>query len=127
MVVLKRRDFARWQVSEDLSDGALCNAVREMESGLIDADLGGCLYKKRIARTGSGKSAGYRTLLSARSGDRYVFLFGFAKSARANVSTEEKKAMRYAGKLFLSLSGDALALALQAGTLEEVHCDQQNH
>lgn len=127
MVVFKRRGFARWQATEDLADSALCVAVREMESGLVDADLGGCLYKKRIARPGGGKSAGYRTLLSARLGDRYVFLFGFAKSAQANVSTEEKKAMRYTGKLFLSLSGDALALALQAGTLEEVHCDQQNH
>jgi len=37
-----------------------------MESGLIDADLGGLLYKKRVARPGGGKSGGYRTLLSAQ-------------------------------------------------------------
>jgi len=94
-----------------------------MERGLIDADLGGCLYKKRVARAGGGKSGGYRTLLSAKLGSRYVFLFGFAKSARANVTAQEKKALRYAGKVFLSLSSDALNLALQAGTLEEVVCD----
>lgn len=49
MDVLKRKDFARWQVSEKLSDRALCNAIQEMEAGLIDADLGGHLYKLRFA------------------------------------------------------------------------------
>lgn len=66
MNILKRKDFARWQAGEKLSDTALCKAVQEMESGLIDADLGGHLYKKRVARPGAGKSGGYRTLLSAK-------------------------------------------------------------
>jgi len=124
MTVFKRREFARWQADEKLADSALCKAVQEMESGLVDADLGGCLYKKRIARDGAGKSGGHRTLLSARVGVRYVFLFGFAKSARANISVEEKKALRYASSVFLGLSPEALALAIQVGTLEEVNCDQ---
>ena len=68
MNVLKRKDFARWQAGEKLPDAALCRAVHEMEAGLIDADLGGFLYKKRVARLGGGKSGGYRTLLSARIG-----------------------------------------------------------
>ena len=52
MSVLKRKDFARWQTGEKLPDDALCHAVQEMEHGLIDADLGGFLYKKRLARPG---------------------------------------------------------------------------
>lgn len=32
MIVLKRKDFARWQVSEKLSDAALCKAVKEMRA-----------------------------------------------------------------------------------------------
>lgn len=115
MTVLKRREFARWQLGEKLADSALCKAVQEMEEGLIDADLGGCLYKKRIAREGGGKSNGYRTLLSARIGRHYVFMFGFAKSARANITAEEKKALRYVGSVFLGLSQDALLKALQVG------------
>jgi len=124
MVVLKRRDFAKWQAVEQITDSVLCKAIREMERGLVDVDLGGCLYKKRIPREGGGKSGGYRTLLSAKIGRRYVFLFGFAKSARANISTVEKKALRYAGRVFLNLSEEALGLALQVGTLEETYCDQ---
>jgi hypothetical protein len=122
--ILKRKDFARWQAAEKLLDAALCKAVEEMESGLIDADLGGHLYKKRVARAGGGKSGGYRTLLSARIGDRYVFLHGFPKSTTGNITQDEKKALQYAGKVFLGLSAAALAKALQTGILQEVHCEQ---
>lgn len=124
--VLKRKDFARWQTGERLPDAALCRAVEEMESGLIDADLGGHLYKKRVARAGGGKSGGYRTLLSARIGSRYMFLHGFPKSDKANITPDEKKALQFAGRVFLELSAEALAKALQAGVLLEVQCEQDH-
>lgn len=124
--IFKRKDFARWQAHEMLLDSALCKAVAEMESGLIDADLGGLLYKKRIARPGAGKSGGYRTAISARIGHRYVFLHGFSKSEIANITLDERKALRFAGQVFLELSSDALSKALQSGVLLEVRCEQ-NH
>ncbi len=124
--ILKRKDFAKWQAGEKLPDAALCKAVKEMEGGLIDADLGGLLYKKRVARPGGGKSGGFRTLLSARIGSRYVFLHGFAKNDKANITEEEKKALQFAGKVFLDLSGEALTKALQSGVLMEVHCEQDH-
>jgi hypothetical protein len=124
--ILKRKAFARWQSGECLPDAALCKAVQEMESGLIDADLGGSLYKKRVARPGGGKSGGYRTLVSARIGSRYVFLHGFPKSDKANISQNEKKALQFAGRVFLELSEDALSKALQSGVLMEVHCEQDH-
>lgn len=127
MNVLKRKDFARWQAGEKLPDAALCKAVHEMEVGLIDADLGGFLYKKRVARPGSGKSGGYRTLLSARIGSRYVFLHGFPKSDKANITQDERKALQFAGKVFLELSAEGLAKALEIGVLLEVCCDEQAH
>lgn len=86
MRILKRKDFARWQDDESLPDLALCKAVQEMGNGLFDADLGGLLYKKRIARSGAGKSSSYRTLLSVRLGERYVFLHGFSKNDKANIT-----------------------------------------
>ncbi|MDR2837419.1 MAG: type II toxin-antitoxin system RelE/ParE family toxin [Azonexus sp.] len=124
--IFKRKDFARWQAGEKLPDTALCRAVAEMESGLIDADLGGFLYKKRIARPGGGKSGGYRTLLSARIGSRYVFLHGFAKNEKANITQDEKKALQYVGQMFLELPAEALSKALQTGVLWEVRCEQDH-
>lgn len=41
---------------------------------------------------------GYRTVLAARIGDRYVFLLGFAKKDKASITQGEKKALRFAGK-----------------------------
>jgi len=122
--ILKRGNFARWQAGEALPDTLLCRAVKEMERGLIDADLGGFLYKKRVARLGSGKSGGDRTLLSARIGTRYVFLHGFAKNDKDNITQDEKKALQFAGKVVLELSTEALLQALQSGVLMEVHCER---
>ncbi len=51
-------------------DSDLCKAVRDATSGLIDADLGGGVIKQRIARKGSGKSAGFRTIILFRVGAR---------------------------------------------------------
>jgi len=116
MKVLKRKDFTRWQAGEKLPDDALCKAVKEMESGLIDADQGCFLYKKRVARPGGGKSGGYRTLLPARIGSRYVFLHGFPKNGKANIT-----------KVFLELSPEALSKALQGGVLLEVCCGERYH
>lgn len=126
MVVLKRKDFARWQTGENLPDAVLCKAVREMRCGLIDADLGGSLYKLRVARPGGGKRDGYRTLLSARIGSSYVFLHGFPKNDKANITPDEKKALQFAGKVFLSLTPQALLSALQSGVLLEVLCEQDH-
>jgi hypothetical protein len=121
--VFKRKDFARWQLGQKLPDVALCQAVEEMERGMIDADLGGSLYKKRVPRLGGGKSGGYRTLLAARIASRYVFLHGFSKSDKANITQIERRALQFAGQVFLGLSADALSSALHAGVLMEVHCE----
>ena len=52
--VFKIRHFSRWMRKTGLSDSALCVAVVEMERGLIDADLGGGVVKKRVALPGRG-------------------------------------------------------------------------
>ncbi|WP_438873588.1 type II toxin-antitoxin system RelE/ParE family toxin [Verminephrobacter aporrectodeae] len=62
--VLKRKNLARWQLSERLPDVAPCKVVREREEGLIDADLGGPSLQEAQARAGGGKRGGYRTLAS---------------------------------------------------------------
>lgn len=125
--ILKRRDFSKWQTGEKLPDTALCHAVEEMERGLVDADLGGLLFKKRIARAGSGKRAGYRILLAARIGHRYVFLHGFPKRSKANITEAERKALQFAAKVILELSAMQLVKALADGVLLEVCCGEQDH
>jgi hypothetical protein len=75
-----------------------------MSAGFIDADLGSGLYKKRVARTGKGKSGGFRTLIATNRGDRWIFVFGFAKNERDNINKKEKDAFKKLANYYLSLS-----------------------
>jgi len=53
--VFKTHYFSRWMRKTDLTDKSLCKAVKEMSEGLIDAELGGGIVKKRIGVAGKGK------------------------------------------------------------------------
>lgn len=53
--ILKTRTFNRWLRKTLLTDTALLKAIDEMEQGLVDADLGGNIYKKRVALPGARK------------------------------------------------------------------------
>jgi hypothetical protein len=118
------KGFARFQRKERIADAALVKAVRDAGAGLVDADLGGGLIKQRVARPGQGKSGGYRTLVAYRRGERAVYLYGFAKSARANIDDDERDAWRRVGRGYLRLDANALAAAIAAGELTEVNDDE---
>jgi hypothetical protein len=44
------KSFVRFVRKEGISDGRLIDAVHRAQQGLIDAHLGGCVVKQRIAR-----------------------------------------------------------------------------
>jgi len=120
MRIFKNTAFTKWAEKEGLNDDALQIAVDEMERGLIDADLGGHVVKKRVAVGGRGKRGGVRTLLAYKSGDKAFFMYGFAKNARANVSTDELKALKHLAKELMNYSDKTLTKAIQHGALIEV-------
>ena len=81
------------------------------------------MIKQRVARPGQGKSGGYRTIIVFRVNDRAVFLYGYAKNERENVSAFELRALRRNASLYLEKSIAALAAAADAGTLVELKAD----
>lgn len=50
MAIYTTRWFDRWAQKQNLEHANLCKAVREMATGLFEADLGSGLFKKRAAR-----------------------------------------------------------------------------
>jgi hypothetical protein len=58
MNIYLSKGFTRLARRDGLTDIHICQAVREMNEGLIDADLGAGLFKKRIAKPGQGKRGG---------------------------------------------------------------------
>jgi len=112
--------FERWQRKEKISNGQLKAAIDEIGSGLTDAELGGGLVKKRIARTGGGKRAGYRTIVALKYGEKAVFLYGFAKNERSNIGKRELTALKRLGQEILGYSDSQIRTALNKGALIEV-------
>lgn len=122
--VFKTRHFCRWMRKTELTDRALRAAVEEMSKGLIDADLGGGVLKKRIGLAGRGKRGGARTLVATNKGDRWFFVFGFEKNVRATISTDELEALQDIAQALLERNAQELALAVADGSLEEI-CDDR--
>ncbi len=123
--IFETKNFVRWAKKEKLSDATLRNAVNELEEGLIDADLGAGLIKKRVARRGQGKRGGHRVLLAFKDKDRSVFIFGFSKNDRENLDSEEKEMYKKIAKMYLEASMSALEKMCSKDQLVEVYHEKK--
>ncbi len=123
MRIFKNKAFNKWAAKEELDDDALRSAVDEMERGLIDADLGGHVVKKRVALAGRGKSGGARTLVAYQVGNKAFFVYGFAKNARANIKADELKGLKAYAVILLGYSDKELNEAVKTSVLIEVEND----
>lgn len=91
-----------------------------MAAGLIDADLGGHVYKKRIPVPGRGKRGGIRTLVGSNLGDRWFFLFGFEKNDRSTVDARELASLQKIAGVLLALNTTLLGRSVAEGELMEI-------
>ena len=123
MQIFKTKWFQRWAAWEALTDSVLMAAVEEIGQGLIDADLGGSVIKKRIGTRGRGKSASVRTLLAIQLDDKAFFIYGFSKNERSNVSQKELITLKLLATELLGYKNVALEQAMKAGELIEVNID----
>lgn len=120
MPIYKAKVFARFARGEDIGDDSLAEAIERAGRGLVDADLGGGLIKQRVARSGRGRRAGYRVIVAFRSADFAVFLFGFAKSAQANLDDRQLDVLRGLAAAWLSADAAMIEKAVRLGELVEM-------
>lgn len=120
MQIFKNAWFERFARKQRIRDTALIEAVRRAECGQIDADLGGGVIKQRVARTGQGKSGGFRTIILYKQERRAFFVFGFAKSERANIEADEEAQFKRLAKELFTLSDEQMALLIERGRFSEV-------
>jgi hypothetical protein len=123
--IFKTRWFDRFARKEKIGDLLLVDAIVRAENGQIDADLGGGVIKQRIARAGQGKSGGYRTIIFFRRSERAVFAYGFAKSDRANIGTEEENQFKEAARYVIRLTEKQIEELVKNGDFVEVRYAQQ--
>jgi hypothetical protein len=118
--IYKTKQFEKWVKKQPIPDSELRGAVEEMEAGLIDADLGGNVYKKRISLRGRGKRGGARTIVAAHFGRRVLFLYGFEKNKRASITPSEEKALKIVAQELLEVKDQEIDLMVRKGALKEV-------
>lgn len=95
-------------------------AIQDAERGLIDADLGFGLIKQRTSRPNEGKSGGYRSIIVHRHGDLSIFIYGFAKNEKDNISESELQLLRDAAKAILEMDQAKLVEFLSSSRMREV-------
>ena len=122
--VLVTKPFSRWMRKSQVTNTDILGAAQEMVEGLIDANLGGHLVKKRVALRGRGKSAGARTIVATKFEQRWIFLFGFEKNERSNIDASELKVLQELASSLLGLDQQAIALAINAGQLFQLQGDE---
>ncbi|MDR3341430.1 MAG: type II toxin-antitoxin system RelE/ParE family toxin [Treponema sp.] len=103
-----------------MSDDELKDIAGILEAGQADVDLGGGVYKQRVARLNEGRSGGYRVIVFFKSGMRTFFVYGFAKSDQDNISGKElQKDKKMAQSLFL-LTDKQLDALVAMGEYNEI-------
>jgi hypothetical protein len=85
--VYQGKGSGRWQI----------DAITEAEKGVSVIDSGGGLIKKRVSRSGQGKSGVYRTIIVCRVKTLAIFVYGFPKSTKANLNALELDAYKKIG------------------------------
>lgn len=113
---------------ERLPDSALCQTAREVLAGTLgagEADLGGGLFKKRVARSGGGKSGGLRMIVAYRQPrtERVLFTYAFAKNAASTLTPQGHEALVKVAVVFLATNDERVATLLASGDVTEVKCN----
>ena len=123
-IVLKTKTFDRW-ARKIIGVIELCNAAREIEQGVYEADLGGGVCKKRIPLPGQGKSGGIRTIVAKKNKEAIIFIVGREKSyPGSDFSNVEQEAATIIAKSFEKADRNRLRVLVRTGILKELNCNE---
>jgi len=117
---LMTKHFSKWAAKQNISKNELHKALEEIRAAKFEANLGGHVYKKRIRFKGRGKSGSGRTIVCYKRGDKAIYVHGFAKNEKSNLSPRELVALKEFAKVLLGLTDEQVQTALQAGDFIEV-------
>jgi hypothetical protein len=97
-----------------------------MPRGLIDADLGGWVYKKRVPVPGRGKRGGARTIIGSNLGVAGSSCTALRMKDRETIDARELAARQAIAAALLALDPKLLAKAVIQGELEEIGHEEKS-
>ena len=114
---LSTKWFRKWSKKVKLSNQNLLDAINDLEAGLSTVDLGSHLFKVRVKSEHSGKSSSYRTIIAFKTEDIAIFLFGFRKNEKNNITKNELEYFKKLANDLLSLNYEQLKKAISTKIL----------
>ena len=125
MQILKNKPFSQWARKLKITDANLVFAVHEMVNGLYEANLGGYIYKKRLAFGHKGKRGGARTIIAFKLKDKAIFIYGFSKGELGNITEKEEDSLKALAKIYFSYNESQINKAIKEGILMEVKANEK--
>jgi hypothetical protein len=120
MKKLSTKWFKKWAKKSKIKDQDLLDTVDNLIKGLSTADLGSNLFKIRVKREHSGKSSGFRTIVVYKENEKVIFLYGFGKNEKDNISKTELLYFKKLGNDFLALDENQIKQLIEAKSLFEI-------
>ncbi len=120
MKQLMTKQFSKWASKQQIPKNELKKALQEVKAGNFEANLGGQIYKKRIRFQGKGKSGSGRTIVCYRKKDRIIFIHGFAKNEKSNLTQKELAGFKEFAQILLGFSPKKIKTAIKNGDFIEV-------
>lgn len=125
MRILKNKSFSQWAKKLKITDKTLVTAIDEMTNGLYEANLGGHIYKKRLPLGHKGKSGGARTIIAFKVNDKAIFIYGFSKGHKSNITKNEEEGLKDLTKIYFGYDENQINKVIKAGVLIEVHTNEK--
>lgn len=120
MLELKTKWFDKWAIRNSVSDGALRETLKNLSKKLGTVNLGGSLYKVRTHKSGQGKRGGHRTIIVYKKTDKAIFVYGFSKKEKSNLSDSELKRFKKLAKELLVLNKPEINRLIDMGELKRI-------
>ena len=124
MEKLTTKWFKKWAKKSKLKDKDLLETIENLKDGLSTVDLGSNLFKVRVKRENSGKSSGFRTIIVYKENERAVFLYGFGKNEKENITKTELHYFKKLGNDFLALSSDDIKQLIENMSLFKIEVEE---
>ncbi len=112
--VFKTAWFNKNATKAGIKDEELCLAIKDMNAGQWDADLGGNVFKKRLNENR------HRSIVLSKTDTYWFFTFLFAKADQENISKDELKGFKKLAKDYALQSDEDIESQLASKHILEI-------
>tara|TARA_B100001564_G_scaffold339648_1_gene332605 strand:- start:199 stop:582 length:384 start_codon:yes stop_codon:yes gene_type:complete len=121
----KARIFKTSWINKFANKYHICDAMLATTPELISnkkscINLGGSVYKCRIARKNQGKSRGYRIYVIHKKKHHFFIVTGFCKSVRKNITPKQETELKEIAPFYYKLTDADINKLLQNNKLIEI-------